>query len=333
MLLISERSASKLYRLPNNSFPALQYLHVICVYSRTPPLMSETPFCVFSSACNLRSVISNSPWQRLHPCYFHMPWARLTVLSLPWSPVEAEAIFTVLSNCASLEELHILVRRFPGPTSDVFNTSSFSNHPLCLENLQFLSLYFDDSCDDPIVSLACLHMLELPNLCGLSLDGVSGNWLSSPNYISFLVSISSTLKSFTTSVSTDRPRSFTIPYPEHDMHIENILTCIPHVQKVRLSKILPLLPSTLQKIAAGTLLPNVEDITFASTDPGSVLEMLTIRQTAASGTPVVGAQPLNIVPLKRVGVRCPVPIPAEVLSDFQSEELEICQWSDDEEID
>jgi hypothetical protein len=127
----------------------------------------------------------------------------------------------------------------------------------------------------------------------------------------------------------------TVSDPEHDMHIENILACIPLVQRVRLSGILPLLPSTLQKIVAGTMLPNVEDITFAVTDSGPVLEMLTSRQIAASRTPVVGAQSSKVVPLKKVGIRCPLPMPAEALSDFRSQGLEIgtCSSSDDEEMD
>jgi hypothetical protein len=274
----------------------------------------------FVSASCLRTV-QTSIFTRDHR-KLQFPWSQLTEFTVYSAGVGADVCLSILLGCTSLERCSIVfIHQISDATAS--RIAVLSNTPVHLPRLKHLHLWLPDSqrVDQFLSSLV------LPNLRELRLRGGFGGW---PDYVTlmptaldcieFLHHFSSTL--LVLALEQGDARSAVVNF-------ERMLAVTPHVRNVTLRYGFQLRRSTMNMIAEGTLLPNVEDISIDVDDGAAVIDMLKTRQAKAQASlsPTSRAQSLSL--LKKVTInwenhhRPPTMIEKEAFEDMRSMGLEI----------
>lgn len=261
-LVVTPGMLDKILTLPTGSFKNIEALNLRV----HPPDENiwDHPIPAFTSAASLRSVTLSDLPKNLYP-KLHLPWAQLTSLSLS-NYVEADQLLVILSNCTSLKECSLF--NVSPITPEITSRIRLLPYiPLRLPVVETLQICFQPWFN----AVNILPLLEFTSLSSLTISPPSHLEGTTPVYTTFLWHMASTL------------RYFKLLYiPGAPITIDDaILSNIPNAQSVVLPHNCFLLPSTIEKIGQGELLPKVERLEFAASDIGPVVEMLTMRQSNA----------------------------------------------------
>ncbi|KAJ7114825.1 hypothetical protein C8R44DRAFT_740186 [Mycena epipterygia] len=219
------------------------------------PLPSMT---AFARAPRLRSVTLRSVWNPINVEVCGIPWHQLTELYLDVMSPPPSQLWSILDGCNALGTAHLWMFQPDGLVPHV-------DRNIILPRLRTLAL----SGDDLTTYATFLHYIDLPSLEGLALLTEDR-----PSDIYFSVTTLPSVQRLSIDASGDaHDAPMVVPW----------LRACPSAVAVCLRHYLMSDP-TLDEIANGTLLPNVEMLTIYYADPGTVISALQARQKSLHST-------------------------------------------------
>ncbi|KAJ7114798.1 hypothetical protein C8R44DRAFT_794933 [Mycena epipterygia] len=219
------------------------------------PLPSMT---AFARAPRLRSVTLHSVGNPINVEVCGIPWHQLTELYLDGMSPPPSHLWSILDGCNALGTAHLWMFQPDGQVPHV-------DRNIILPRLRTLTL----SGDDPTTYATFLQYIDLPSLEDLALLTEDR-----PSDIYFSVTTLPSVQRLSIDASGDaHDAPMVVPW----------LRACPSAVAVCLRHYLMSDP-TLDEIANGTLLPNVEMLTIYYADPGTVISALQARQKSLHST-------------------------------------------------